>query len=463
MLLSASATGIHAPIDLPAIERAMDSPSGASMYVTRRCIEQIGLMDESYFLFYEDLDWGVRAKKHGLGYASDSIVAHQRGTTTGSAGRSTALSRLSVYCSTVMQSISFAGTIREVCSFGLPYGRHLMQPRFLSDRARRTARPRSKEWSREFAVRPACQIGTEIRIEAFDGQSAIVGPGAGRIEHDFLVYRVCGAPAGAQSTSSAGERNAIGRAATVGTSATAEWPDAKNTGVPTGTSLIASGPIVVNTPGATISAMNVSGNITVNANNVTIQNSKITVSTNVGVIQIPAGVTKIVVRNCEINGVGSANDGSDGINGQGTFIGNNIYNVENGLNIIGSSTIKDNYIHDLLASGSPHYDGIQIDGNVSNTTISHNTIINSYDQTSAVMIDNYFGPISDISVDNNVLIGGGYTVYSDGRFNGGPIEGVSFTNNRMGKGQWGYRVFEKNLPLWRGNTDRLTGRDLGSK
>jgi N-acetylglucosaminyl-diphospho-decaprenol L-rhamnosyltransferase len=88
---------LDAPIDLPAIERAMDSPSGASMYVTRRCIEQIGLMDEGYFLFFEDLDWGVRAKKLGLGYASASIVAHQRGTTTGSAGRPTALSRLAVY------------------------------------------------------------------------------------------------------------------------------------------------------------------------------------------------------------------------------------------------------------------------------------------------------------------------------------------------------------------------------
>jgi len=86
-----------APIDLPAIERAMDSPSGASMYVTRRCIEQIGLMDESYFLFFEDLDWGVRAKKLGLGYARASIVVHQRGTTTGSAGPPTALSKLAIY------------------------------------------------------------------------------------------------------------------------------------------------------------------------------------------------------------------------------------------------------------------------------------------------------------------------------------------------------------------------------
>jgi N-acetylglucosaminyl-diphospho-decaprenol L-rhamnosyltransferase len=88
---------LDAPHDLLAIEAAMDSPSGASMYVTRRCIEQIGLMDESYFLFFEDLDWGVRAKASGLGYASESIVGHKRGTTTGSARDFAGMSRLSVY------------------------------------------------------------------------------------------------------------------------------------------------------------------------------------------------------------------------------------------------------------------------------------------------------------------------------------------------------------------------------
>lgn len=88
---------LDAPHDISAIETAMDSPSGASMYVTRLCVERIGPMDESYFLFFEDLDWGVRAKKLGLGYASDSVVAHKRGTTTGSARGPAAIPRLSVY------------------------------------------------------------------------------------------------------------------------------------------------------------------------------------------------------------------------------------------------------------------------------------------------------------------------------------------------------------------------------
>ena len=88
---------LNAPYDLSATEAAMDSPSGASMYVTRMCLARIGPMDESYFLFYEDLDWGLRAKSCGLGYASASIVWHKQGTTTGTAKSLAEIPRLTTY------------------------------------------------------------------------------------------------------------------------------------------------------------------------------------------------------------------------------------------------------------------------------------------------------------------------------------------------------------------------------
>lgn len=265
----------------------------------------------------------------------------------------------------------------------------------------------------------------------------------------------------AQSASPATERGPAKAGDPVGTSAATGWPDEKNTGVTTGLTLTPSGKLEVTQAGAVISGLDIQGTVTISAPNVTLVNCKITAAS-FSVVQIAQDVTGTVVKNSEINGVGSGNDGSNGINGQGTFIGNNIYNVENGINVTGPSVIQDNYIHDLLASGSPHYDGIQIDGG-HDVTISHNTINNPHNQTSAIMIDNYFSPIANISVDNNLLIGGGYTVYSDGRFSGGPVSGVSFTNNRMGKGHWGYRAFEKNIPVWRGNVDQKTGRDLGSR
>ncbi|WP_141937364.1 Ig-like domain-containing protein [Bradyrhizobium sp. UNPA324] len=233
---------------------------------------------------------------------------------------------------------------------------------------------------------------------------------------------------------------------------TTGWPDSSNTGVPAGVTLTPSGDLVITQPGTVISGLNITGTVYIDAANVTIENCKITAAS-FAVVQIAQGVTGAVVQNCEINGVGSNNDGSNGISGQGTFIGNNIYNVENGINVQGSSIIKDNYIHDLNASGAPHYDGIQIDGGVSNVTISHNTVINDYSQTSAVMVDNYFGPISNVSVDNNLLVGGGFTVYSDAQFNGGSITGVSFTNNHMGSGYWGVTDFNLNSPTYTGNVN----------
>jgi N-acetylglucosaminyl-diphospho-decaprenol L-rhamnosyltransferase len=88
---------INGPVDVEKIEGALDSISGASMYVTRACLDKIGPMDERFFLYYEDSDWSIRAKSQGLGYASDSIVPHRGGTTIGSARQRANRSWLSVY------------------------------------------------------------------------------------------------------------------------------------------------------------------------------------------------------------------------------------------------------------------------------------------------------------------------------------------------------------------------------
>jgi N-acetylglucosaminyl-diphospho-decaprenol L-rhamnosyltransferase len=88
---------VNGPIDLQAVEATLDCIAGGSMYVTRACLEKIGPMDERFFLFFEDTDWSVRAKKHGLGYAPDSIVLHRGGTTIGSTRFRAKKSRLAVY------------------------------------------------------------------------------------------------------------------------------------------------------------------------------------------------------------------------------------------------------------------------------------------------------------------------------------------------------------------------------
>jgi hypothetical protein len=235
---------------------------------------------------------------------------------------------------------------------------------------------------------------------------------------------------------------------------TTAWPDATSTGVSAGVTLTPyNGDLVINTAGAVISGLDIHGTVFINAPNVTLENCKVTTEAFYAV-RVATGVTGAVVQHNEINGVGSGNDGDYGIMGQGKFIANNIYNVENGIGVDGGNTlIQDNYIHDLIASGSPHYDGISIDGKNSDITIRHNTVINEHTQTSAVMIDNYFGPVSNVVVDNNLLYGGGYNIYSSSQFEGGSVTGVSVTNNHMGGGYWGPTAFTGNSPVYTGNVD----------
>lgn len=84
--------------DPNSVERCIDAPSGASVYVTRECLNKIGLMDERYFLYFEDLDWGYQAKKFGgVGYAFKSIVLHHVGTSIGTARKDSVGSNFSVY------------------------------------------------------------------------------------------------------------------------------------------------------------------------------------------------------------------------------------------------------------------------------------------------------------------------------------------------------------------------------
>jgi large repetitive protein len=234
---------------------------------------------------------------------------------------------------------------------------------------------------------------------------------------------------------------------------TGRWPDATNTGVPDGVTLLPSGGIVITKVGTVISGLDIHGTVHIKAADVTVENCQIT-SNGWAVVQIQPDVTGTVVRDCTINGTGSAPDGTgnQGIMGQGTFLRNNIYNVENGITLTGNNTvIQDNYIHDLNAGGSPHYDGIQIDGGISNLTIRHNTIINSHGAAGAIMIDNDFGAISNVTVDNNLLAGGSFTIYSDAKFNSNPIAGVSITNNHIASGQYGPTLFRGNSPTYTGN------------
>ncbi len=63
-------------------------PGGAGMLVRRESIETVGLMEESYFLYWEECEWASRFRRNGLkiGYVPDAVVFHTPHHSAGGAG-----------------------------------------------------------------------------------------------------------------------------------------------------------------------------------------------------------------------------------------------------------------------------------------------------------------------------------------------------------------------------------------
>ena len=88
----------------------------------------------------------------------------------------------------------------------------------------------------------------------------------------------------------------------------------------------------------------------------------------------------------------------------------------------------------------PHYDGFQSDGG-NNIVIRHNVIRVPCGQTSAILMSTNTSPIGNVTVEDNLMAGGGYTLYCDA---GANLFGTNkFTSNRFAKtyfprsGYWG--------------------------
>ncbi|MGC2659110.1 MAG: hypothetical protein WA324_14215, partial [Bryobacteraceae bacterium] len=71
---------LEAPSDGAAVERELAYICGASMLVSTEFIREIGLMQEDYFLYYEEADWAMRGVgRFRLGFAPQSHVFHKSG------------------------------------------------------------------------------------------------------------------------------------------------------------------------------------------------------------------------------------------------------------------------------------------------------------------------------------------------------------------------------------------------
>ncbi|WP_110182138.1 right-handed parallel beta-helix repeat-containing protein [Nocardioides solisilvae] len=244
------------------------------------------------------------------------------------------------------------------------------------------------------------------------------------------------------------------------------FPDAASTGVQDGVALRASRGLTVTTDGAVVENLDISGQLHIRANNVTVRNVRVRSSDYYALYVTGSGAR---IEHVEVDGLGfSGTGGAAGIGGGGkgmTVVAADITGVENGVVPGSGSVVQDSWIHGLASPGDPHYDGIQMDGGLSDIRVVHNTIdMSEHSQTAAVMVDNYFGPISRISVTGNQLLGGGYTVYADGSFSSSDaVSAITYADNVFGKGHWGYGLLRNADVTWSNNTDLGTGRAVRAR
>lgn len=85
-------------IDNKKAEAWMNYVEGASMLVSRQFLQEIGLLCEDYFLYFEEADWAIRAKdRFDLAYAPESIVYHKVGGSIGTSSNPAKMSYTSDY------------------------------------------------------------------------------------------------------------------------------------------------------------------------------------------------------------------------------------------------------------------------------------------------------------------------------------------------------------------------------
>ena len=149
--------------------------------------------------------------------------------------------------------------------------------------------------------------------------------------------------------------------------------------------------------------------LTGSAHNVTIRNCRIAAS-GFWLVLNDEGATNLQITDSELDGQNNTSNDAAVAGRNYTLTRVNIHNTVDGLKLGSNVTVRDSYIHDLVVSGDSHNDGMQSLG-ADDVLIEHNTIITPRASTSAILLSTGSGAQHRITMRNNLLGGGAYTVY----------------------------------------------------
>jgi hypothetical protein len=246
-------------------------------------------------------------------------------------------------------------------------------------------------------------------------------------------------------------------------------PDATTTGIQSGVTLSAyTGPATISVSGTLVENKIINDStgydgiaVASGTDGVTLRNCLI----QFGVWGVEASLaTNTTIEHCEIIGPGVNWTSNSAIVAQGIIRYNHIYNVAIGMQVVGSSTVNNNFIHDLSRMGEdPHFDGMALFGGQNGVLIEHNTIIvPTLGGTSSILMENINGGINNITFRDNLCVGEpSYTITVDNGFGVDAIMNVLIEQNYLQRGAFGYfntgtaGVTTQNNIQWQGGVDPI--------
>jgi len=226
------------------------------------------------------------------------------------------------------------------------------------------------------------------------------------------------------------------------------FPGPNSTGATTATTTL-NGNQVFSTAGATISNTRINGCVEVRANNITFKNVFVNgTSSCFWVVQNFATGLQVIDSTITGNGGNGTCIGSSGL----SLLRVELTGCENGLNVSGTTTVTDSWIHDLTTANGAHTDGAQFNQGASSILFQHNTIATALPGGTAAIImwDEDNPQNANVTIAGNLLSGGTYTLYCARQ---GPVTNVNIFNNRFGTFQYGYAnsCVGNHVTSWSGN------------
>jgi uncharacterized protein DUF4082 len=238
------------------------------------------------------------------------------------------------------------------------------------------------------------------------------------------------------------------------------FPNAGNTGVPAGTNLtVVNGDVTIRTANSTLDARDIHGDLNIEAANVHVTRTVVR-----GHVFINSRSSSMVMEDSEVRPSAGRNyevgNYPPVTSGNYTLRRVHVHGFQDGPRTGGGTTvIEDSLLDDLAFAAGEHPDGYQQygPGEKSNVVLRHNTISgisgNSSDKgNSAIFWSDHPGRGSSITIENNLLSGGAFTIRINDTGSGSGVV-ADVHDNVVVAGSWQFGPAETNL------SSRFNGTD----